>query len=244
VLTLRSCEAGYGALRVVKGVSLHVSAGEIVTIIGANGAGKTTLLKTVAGLIRPSAGEILLDGVPIQQLAAHRMGERGLMLVPEGRQLFAPMTVEENLVLGGFTRYRRGEARLARSQMERVFGLFPVLAERRRQLAGTLSGGEQQMLAVGRALMAAPRLMMLDEPSLGLAPLVVRRILDVLVGLRREGVTILLVEQNSRAALGIADRGYVMETGSILLAGSAAELLDNPDVRRAYLGKDYARIDE
>jgi branched-chain amino acid transport system ATP-binding protein len=244
VLALRSCEAGYGVLRVVKGVSLHVSPGEIVTIIGANGAGKSTLLKSVAGLIRPDAGEVLFDGRPIHGLPAHRIVERGLMLVPEGRQLFAPMTVEENLVLGGYTRYRRGEGPVVRRQLERVLDLLPVLAERRSQLAGTLSGGEQQMVAVARALMAAPRMIMLDEPSLGLAPLVVRTILGVLAELRREGVTILLVEQNSQAALGIADRGYVMETGSILLEGSAAELLDNKDVRRAYLGKDYARIDE
>ncbi|MBN2369803.1 MAG: ABC transporter ATP-binding protein [Vicinamibacteria bacterium] len=244
MLALRSCEAGYGVLRVVKGVSLHVSPGEIVTIIGANGAGKSTLLKSVAGLIRPDGGEVVFDGRPVRGLPAHRIVERGLVLVPEGRQLFAPMTVEENLVLGGYTRYRRGEASVARRQLERVLDLFPVLAERRRQLAGTLSGGEQQMVAVARALMAAPRMIMLDEPSLGLAPLVVRTILGVLAALRKDGVTILLVEQNAQAALGIADRGYVMETGNILLGGSAAELLDNKDVRRAYLGKDYVRIDE
>jgi branched-chain amino acid transport system ATP-binding protein len=244
VLAVRSCEAGYGVLRVVKGVSLHVSKGEIVTIIGANGAGKTTLLKTIAGLIRVAAGEILFDGQPIHGLPAHRVAERGLTLVPEGRQLFAPLSVEDNLILGAYTRYRKGEGALARRQLERAYALFPILAERRRQLAGTLSGGEQQMVAMARALMAAPRLMMLDEPSLGLAPLVARTILDVLVALRQEGTTILLVEQNSRAALRIADRGYVMETGSLLIEGSASELLQNHDVRRAYLGKDYTRIDE
>jgi branched-chain amino acid transport system ATP-binding protein len=244
VLSVRSCQAGYGALRVLKGVSLHVRPGEIVAIIGANGAGKTTLLKTIAGLIRADAGEIQLAGRPIQRLAAHRVAAAGLMLVPEGRQLFAPMSVEDNLVLGAYTRYQRGESRQVREQLERAYALFPVLAERRRQLAGTLSGGEQQMVAVARALMAGPKLMMLDEPSLGLAPLVTRAILDALVALRREGTTVLLVEQNSKAALRIADRGYVMETGSILLEGAAAELLENRDVRRAYLGKDYTRIDE
>jgi branched-chain amino acid transport system ATP-binding protein len=244
VLTVRSCESGYGALRVVKGVSLHVRAGEIVTLIGANGAGKTTLLKTIAGLLRPSGGEIVFDGAPLDGLPAHRVVARGLILVPEGRQLFAPLTVEDNLVLGAYTRLKRGEQQIAGEQLERVFALFPRLAERRRQLAGTLSGGEQQMVAIGRGLMARPKLMMLDEPSLGLAPLVVRGILEALATLRREGCTLLLVEQNSKAALGIADRGYVMETGRLLLEGSAAELLENHDVRRAYLGKDYARIDE
>jgi branched-chain amino acid transport system ATP-binding protein len=244
VLSVRSCESGYGALRVVKGVSLHVRAGEIVALIGANGAGKTTLLKTIAGLIRPDAGEILFGGQPIQRLPAHRVAAAGLTLVPEGRQLFAPMTVEDNLILGGYTRYRRGESAAVQAQMERAYGLFPILSQRRRQLAGTLSGGEQQMVAIARALMAGPKLIMLDEPSLGLAPLVVRTIIEALVALRREGATILLVEQNSKAALGIADRGYVMETGSILLEGSAGELMGNRDVRRAYLGKDYTRIDE
>jgi len=244
VLSVRSCESGYGDLRIIKGVSLHVGAGEIVTLIGENGAGKSTLLKTIAGLIRPSAGEIVFDGRPIQRLRPHRVAFTGLTLVPEGRQLFAPLSVEDNLILGGYTRYRRGETAWARAQLERVYALFPILAERRRQLAGTLSGGEQQMAAIGRALMAGPRLMMLDEPSLGLAPLVTRTIIDALAELRRQGTTILLVEQNARAALGIADRGYVMETGSLLLEGRAVELMENPDVRRAYLGKDYTRIDE
>ncbi len=244
MLSVRSCESGYGALRAVKGVSLHVAAGEIVTIIGANGAGKTTLLKTIAGLIRADSGEILFDGRPIHRLGAHRVAALGLVLVPEGRQLFAPMTVEENLILGGYLRYRRGEAAWVKAQTQRAYALFPILAERRRQLAGTLSGGEQQMLAIARALIAGPRLMMLDEPSLGLAPLVVRAIIGALTVLRKEGTTILLVEQNSKAALGIADRGYVMETGSILIEGSSRELSENRDVRRAYLGKDYTRIDE
>ena len=244
MLSVRSCESGYGPLRVVKGVSLHVGTGEIVALIGANGAGKSTLLKTIAGLIRPTAGEIIFDGRATQRLRAHHVAAAGLMLVPEGRQLFAPMTVEDNLILGGYARYRRGQATWVNTQMERAYELFPILAERRRQLAGTLSGGEQQMAAIARALTGGPKLIMLDEPSLGLAPLIVRTIIDALSRLRREGTTILLVEQNARAALSIADRGYVMETGSVLLEGSASELLENPDVRRAYLGKDYTRIDE
>jgi branched-chain amino acid transport system ATP-binding protein len=244
VLSVRSCESGYGALRVVKRVSLHVRPGEIVAIIGANGAGKTTLLKTIAGLIRPDAGEIQFDGQPIERMLAHRVAAAGLVLVPEGRQLFAPMTVEDNLILGGYTRYRRRGSDWVKVQMERAYSLFPMLAQRRGQLAGTLSGGEQQMVAIARALVADPKLIMLDEPSLGLAPLVARAILEALVALRQAGTTILLVEQNSKAALGIADRAYVMETGSILLEGSAAELMGNHDVQRAYLGKDYTRIDE
>ena len=244
MLRVRNLEAGYSKLKVLRGVSVHVGEGEIVTVIGANGAGKSTFLNTVAGVLRPRAGEIEFDGKPIGGLSPYQVVARGCALVPEGRHVFAPLTVAENLMLGGYTQRRRREHAAAARQLERVYSLFPLLEERQKQLAGTLSGGEQQMLAIGRALMARPRLMMLDEPSMGLAPLVVRSILDTIAALRSDGVTILLVEQNSKAALGIAERGYVMEMGSIVLEGTAQELLSNSDVQRAYLGKDYRSIDE
>jgi branched-chain amino acid transport system ATP-binding protein len=245
MLKIRSLEAGYGKLRVLKSVSLHVKAGEIVGIIGANGAGKTTLLCSIAGVLRPTSGEILFNGAPLCGLPAHRTVSRGCVLVPEGRQIFSPMTVMENLILGAYTRYqKRTEGSAIARDLEYVFTLFPILRQRKDQLAGTLSGGEQQMLAIGRALMAKPAFMMLDEPSMGLAPLVVKEILSTISKLRDAGSTILVVEQNSRAVLGIADRGYVMETGSIVLEGTASELLNNTDVQRAYLGKEYQRIED
>ncbi len=244
MLRVRNLEAGYGQLRVLRGVSVHVAPREIVCIIGANGAGKSTFLKTVAGVLAPRSGQIEFDGQRLDGLPAHRVVGRGCVLVPEGRLVFAPLSVADNLMLGGYTQYRRHRASVVADRLARVFALFPVLAERRRQLAGTLSGGEQQMLAIGRALMADPRLIMLDEPSMGLAPLVMKSILSTIAALREGGVTVLLVEQNSRAALGIADRGYVMETGSIVLEGTAQELLDNNEVQRAYLGKEYRSIAE
>ena len=245
MLRLRNIEAGYGKLRVLKGVSLHVNTGEIVTIIGANGAGKSTLLNTVTGLVRAAAGSILLDGEEVAAAQTEEIVSRGCALVPEGRQLFSSMTVMENLVLGGYIPRRRGRsAEAARDALQEVFRLFPRIRERPGQLAGTLSGGEQQMLAIARALMSDPRLIMLDEPSMGLAPLIVRDILDTIRRLRDAGRTVLLVEQNARAALAIADRGYVMETGTIVLEGTGADLLENQDVQRAYLGKDYRRIAE
>jgi len=244
MLRVQSLDAGYGKLRVLHGVSLHVRAGEIVTIIGANGAGKTTLLSTVAGLLRPRAGTVLFNNTPCEGWPAERMVAAGCVLVPEGRQVFAPLSVRENLVLGAYTRFRRERRDAALSDLELMYALFPVLRERQLQLAGTLSGGEQQMLAIARALMARPRMLMLDEPSMGLAPLVVKSIFDVIVRLRAEGKTILLVEQNARAALAIADRGYVLETGRFVLEENARALLDNKDVQRAYLGKEYARINE
>jgi len=244
MLRVRSLESGYGKLRVLRSVSLHVQPGEIVTLIGANGAGKTTLLSTIAGTIPPLSGDILFDGASTRPLKPEQLVRRGCVLVPEGRQVFAPMTVEENLLLGAHTLFRRRQRAAVDAALAATFELFPRLLERRTQLAGTLSGGEQQMLAIGRALMSGPRLVMLDEPSMGLAPLVVREILDVIVELRRQGTTILLVEQNARAALSIADRGYVMETGRIMLEGTSGELSDNHDVRRAYLGKEYRRIDD
>jgi branched-chain amino acid transport system ATP-binding protein len=242
MLKILSLESGYGKLRVLKGVSLHVNQGEIVGIIGANGAGKTTLLNTIAGVLRPWSGGIVFSGSSLSGIPAHGVVARGCSLVPEGRQLFAPMTVEENLVLGAYTRVRK--RRPVKDDIERVYRLFPILKQRGAQLAGTLSGGEQQMLAIGRALMAKPSFIMLDEPSMGLAPLVVKEILATIAALRDTGCTVLVVEQNSKAVLGIADRGYVLETGAVVLEGTAQELLNNTDVQRAYLGKDYKKIEE
>jgi branched-chain amino acid transport system ATP-binding protein len=244
MVRITSLESGYGNLRVLRSVSLHVRPGEIVGIIGANGAGKTTLLKTVAGVIRAWSGDIVFGGEPICGLPAHLVVSRGCVLVPEGRHLFATMTVEENLTLGAYTRFRKRQGATVKSELARVFGLFPLLERRLGQLAGTLSGGEQQMLAIGRALMAAPSFIMLDEPSMGLAPIVVKDIFAAVKSLRDAGRTVLVVEQNSKAILAIADRGYVMETGSIVLEGTAQELLNNTDVQRAYLGKDYREINE
>ena len=244
MVRIRSLESGYGNLRVLKSVSLHVRPGEIVGIIGANGAGKTTLLKTIAGVIRAWSGDIVFGGEPICGLPAHLVVSRGCALVPEGRHLFATMTVDENLALGAYTRFRKRQGASVKNELARVFGLFPLLERRLDQLAGTLSGGEQQMLAIGRALMAAPSFIMLDEPSMGLAPIVVKGIFAAVKALRDAGRTVLVVEQNSKAVLAIADRGYVMETGSIVLEGTAQELLNNTDVQRAYLGKDYREINE
>ena len=244
MLRVRNLEAGYGKLKVLRGISVHVGEGEIVSIIGANGAGKSTFLNTVAGVLNPRAGEVEFDDRKIGGLAPHQVVQRGSALVPEGRLVFAPLSVADNLMLGAYTQYRKRRQDFISRQIQRVYTLFPVLAERKSQLAGTLSGGEQQMLAIARALMSDPRLVMLDEPSMGLAPLVMKNIMETIVSLREAGVTILLVEQNSRAALGIADRGYVMETGSIVLEGTAQDLLNNNDVQRAYLGKEYRSIAE
>ena len=238
MLRIRNLESGYGSLKVLRHISIHVSAGEIVTIIGANGAGKTTLLKTIAGLIRSRAGEILFEKQDIMRLSPEKIVFLGCSLVPEGRQVFAPMTVRENLLLGGYVQFRRKKKNEVAADLERIFGLFPRLREREGQLAGTLSGGEQQMLAMGRALMARPKLIMMDEPSMGLAPLIVKDIFRIIQRLRAEGNTVLLVEQNAKAALGIADRGYVIETGRIILEENAEDLLANQDVQRAYLGRD------
>ncbi len=238
MLRLRNLDAGYGKLAVLRRVSLHVSPGEIVTIVGANGAGKTTLLRTVAGLVRPRAGEINFDGGEVSRLATEKVVALGCSLVPEGRQVFAPMPVRENLLLGAHVQLARGRRREVAEDLERIYRLFPILAKREHQLAGTLSGGEQQMLAIGRALMARPKLMMLDEPSMGLAPLVVKDIFAIVRRISEEGTTVLLVEQNARSALRIASRGYVLETGRIVLQGTAEELLANRDVQRAYLGSD------
>lgn len=238
MLKIRNLESGYGNLKVLRHISVHVRAGEIVTIIGANGAGKTTLLKTIAGLIKARAGEITFENRNIARNVPEEIVYSGCSLVPEGRQVFSPMTVRENLLLGGYVQYRRGKKDEVVSDLQRVFELFPRLKEREAQLAGTLSGGEQQMLAIGRAMMARPKLIMMDEPSMGLAPLIVKDIFSIIKRLRDEGSTVLLVEQNAKAALGIADRGYVLETGRIILEENAEELLANRDVQRAYLGRD------
>lgn len=237
MLKIRNLEAGYGKLRVLKNVSMHVSAGEIVAIIGANGAGKTTLLGAIAGLVKVTSGEIGFQGEELTRLAAAKIPGRGCVMVPEGRQVFAAMSVEENLLLGGhpLQKAKRGELK---ALLEHQYQHFPILRQRRAQLAGTLSGGEQQMLAMGRALMSKPSLMMMDEPSTGLAPLIVRSIFEIIVRLRDEGNTVLLVEQNAKAALAIADRGYVLETGKVIIQGPAEDLLANRDVQRAYLGRE------
>ena len=237
MLKVRNLEAGYGKLRVLKRISMHVAPGEIVTIIGANGAGKTTLLHTICGLVRIGSGEIFFKDRNLQKAAPEKIVAAGCSLVPEGRQVFSTMTVRENLILGGYVQAKR-DKKSVDHEMARVFELFPVLKEREKQLAGTLSGGEQQMLAMGRALMARPSLVMMDEPSTGLAPLIVKNIFKVILRLREEGNTVLLVEQNAKAALGIADRGYVLETGKIILQGPAEDLLQNRDVQRAYLGRE------
>jgi branched-chain amino acid transport system ATP-binding protein len=237
MLKVKNLEAGYGKLRVLKRISMHVDAGEIVTIIGANGAGKTTLLHTISGLVKVSSGEIVFKKKDLRKTAPEKTVALGCSLVPEGRQVFATLSVHENLVLGGYVLYKK-DKKAADRELENIFGLLPVLKERSRQLAGTLSGGEQQMLAMGRALMAKPSLIMMDEPSTGLAPLIVKNIFQVILKLREAGNTVLLVEQNAKAALGIADRGYVLETGKIILQGAAEDLLENRDVQRAYLGRD------
>jgi branched-chain amino acid transport system ATP-binding protein len=237
MLKVRNLEAGYGKLRVLKRISMHVDPGEIVTIIGANGAGKTTLLHTITGLVKIGSGEIAFKGKNLQKVSPEKIVASGCSLVPEGRQVFSTMTVAENLILGGYV-LAKNEKGGINQEIKRVYELFPVLKERAKQLAGTLSGGEQQMLAMGRALMAKPSLIMMDEPSTGLAPLIVKSIFQVILRLRDEGNTVLLVEQNAKAALGIADRGYVLETGKIILQGAAEDLLQNRDVQRAYLGRE------
>jgi len=233
MLQVDGLDVAYGDLQTLWGVSFTVNAGELVALVGANGAGKTTTLRAVSGLLRPRAGSIRFNGESIGGLGAHSVTARGIAHVPEGRQLFPLMTVEENLLLGSYT--ARGR-RTRRQNLERVYEIFPVLGERRRQDAGTLSGGEQQMLAIGRALMSDPILLLLDEPSLGLAPIVVRNVFEVIAQIRRQGTTVLLVEQNVKQALAIADRAYVLENGRITLQGTGPELLDRDDVRRAYLG--------
>ena len=222
----------YGAIHAIKGISFHVEEGEVVTLIGANGAGKSTTLQTISGLLRSRTGSVEFMGENISRLPPHKILERGLAQVPEGRRIFLQMTVMENLEMGAYTRRDGSQA----AELEKVFDQFPRLAERRKQIAGTLSGGEQQMLAIGRALMSQPKLLMLDEPSMGLAPILVEQIFDIIRRLHDKGTTILLVEQNAQMALSVADRAYVLETGSISLSGTGAELLESDEVRKAYLG--------
>ena len=234
LLELRGVEIRYGGIRAVKGIDLQVDEGEMACIVGANGAGKTTTLKAIAGLLRPAAGCITYAGTPTLGLRSFELVRRGLALVPEGRGVFGQLSVAENLAMGA---YVRDDADGVAADRERMLGLFPRLKERYRQSAGTLSGGEQQMLAIARALMSRPRLLLLDEPSMGLAPLIVEKIFEIVAGVARTGVTILLVEQNARMALETCQRAYVMESGAITLAGPARDLLDNPRVRAAYLGE-------
>jgi branched-chain amino acid transport system ATP-binding protein len=235
LLVLENIHTYYGNVHALKGINLTVEEGEIVTLIGANGAGKTTTLRTISGLIKPREGRIIFDGQELNKVPAHKIVYMGISHAPEGRKIFPTLTVEENLLLGA---YSLGNDRKAiEANKERVFALFPRLAERRKQLAGTLSGGEQQMLAIGRALMSKPRLLLLDEPSLGLAPMLVRAIFETIKEINRQGVTILLVEQNARAALKLAQRAYVLETGRIVLSGPSHELLQDERVRKAYLGE-------
>ncbi|MCS7222451.1 MAG: ABC transporter ATP-binding protein [Anaerolineae bacterium] len=233
MLELRDLHVYYGHIHALKGISLEVHPGEIVTIVGSNGAGKTTTLMTISGLLRPRQGSIRYRGQDLTRMAPHEIVQAGISHCPEGRQIFAPLTVRENLLLGAY--HRRDRAAVARDWAW-VEALFPILAERRYQRAGTLSGGEQQMLAIARALMSRPQVLLLDEPSLGLAPLLVSRIFEVIRELREQGMTILLVEQNAYQALQVADRAYVLETGEIKLHGTAHELADNPAVKKAYLG--------
>jgi branched-chain amino acid transport system ATP-binding protein len=244
MLTIKNINTYYGQVHALKNISLHLQEGEIVTLIGANGAGKTTLLNSISGIVPPKSGEILFAGTPIHTLAPHAVVELGISQVPEGRQVFKPLSVEDNLELGAYLRLRRRQGRKeANETMEMVYSLFPILQTRRKQLAGTLSGGEQQMLAIGRALMAKPKIMLLDEPSMGLAPLVVQEIFRVIENLsRKQKTTILLVEQNAKVALKTADLGYVLETGKVILDGDAADLMENKDVQRAYLGRDKKEI--
>jgi branched-chain amino acid transport system ATP-binding protein len=233
LLSVTRLQVAYGGIEAVKGIDFEVRDGELVTLIGANGAGKTTTLKALAGLIRPRAGSVQYNGRDITGMPAHELVRLGLALVPEGRGVFGRLTIDENLAMGAYTRRDRELAR----DFDRAYGLFPRLAERRRQLAGTLSGGEQQMLAIARALMSRPRLLLLDEPSMGLAPLMVQKIFDTIRAVAAEGVTLLLVEQNAKLALEVCSRGYVMESGSITLSDDASALLVNRQVREAYLGE-------
>jgi branched-chain amino acid transport system ATP-binding protein len=232
MLRLENIHTSYGPIEALRSVDIEVGKGEIVSLIGSNGAGKSTCLMTISGVLRPSAGRIVLGGFDIAGMPPHEIVRKGISQVPEGRRIFPKLTVRENLEMGAFTCKKN-----LLSRIEVVYRLFPILMERQRQFGGTLSGGEQQMLAIGRALMSGPRLLLLDEPSLGLAPIMVAKIFRTIVEINREGVTVLLVEQNAKAALRLSHRGYVIENGSIMLQGKSAELLDNEKVRHAYLGE-------
>ena len=233
MLKVENLVVKYGMIEAIKGISFEVNDGEIVTLIGSNGAGKTTTMQTISGLLKPSQGSVLLDGVDLTKIAPHKIVPMGLAQVPEGRRVFAQQTVEENLELGAYHRKDKDEVK---KDMENVYELFPRLLERKSQLAGTLSGGEQQMLAMARALMAKPKIMLMDEPSMGLSPLLVKEIFRIIQDINKQGTTVLLVEQNAKMALAIADRAYVLETGKIILEGTGAELAASEQVRKAYLG--------
>lgn len=239
MLKIKNLDVYYGKLYTLKKVSLHIKKGEIVTLIGSNGAGKTTLLNTISGLLKPLSGNILFEGKEISGETPEKIVKIGISQVPEGRLIFKTLTVEENLLLGAYCQYSLKKKKQIQEDMNRVYNLFPKLKERRKQLAGTLSGGEQQMLVIGRALMSRPKLLLLDEPSMGLAPNIIREVFGHIVELKKlYELTVLLVEQNAKSALKIADRGYVIETGRIILEGNAEDLLMNMDVQRAYLGRD------
>lgn len=233
MLKVNDLKVRYGMIEAIKGISFEVADGQIVTLIGANGAGKTTTMHTISGLIRAASGSIELDGKDITKIPAHKIVEMGIAQCPERRRVFALQSVEDNLLLGAYS--RKDKEGIAKD-LENVYSLFPRLLERKQQLAGTLSGGEQQMLAMGRALMAKPKIMLLDEPSMGLSPLLVREIFDIIKDINSQGVTILLVEQNAKMALSIADRAYVIETGRIVMSGTGEELLNSEDIKKAYLG--------
>jgi branched-chain amino acid transport system ATP-binding protein len=239
MLILKNVDIFYGKIHAIKRVSLHVNKGEIVTLIGSNGAGKTTLLRTISGLIRSTNGSLVFDNLDISKQSPDTIVKKGISHVPEGRLVFKPLNVEDNLLLGSFNWYSFKNRSEIKHDVEMIYSIFPILKKRKKQLAGTLSGGEQQMLAIGRALMARPKLLLLDEPSMGLAPIVIKEIFKYIVELRNTfGLTVLLIEQNARSALRIAHTGYVLETGRIILQGPAEDLLLNKDVQRAYLGRD------
>jgi branched-chain amino acid transport system ATP-binding protein len=242
MLRVESVSAFYGVIQALRNISLHVNPGEMVALLGANGAGKTTLMKVISGLHPPAKGKLFFSGQNIAGLPAERVLRLGVGQVPEGRQIFAPLSVFDNLLLGAYVRFRGEGKKEVFKDLDSIFEMFPVLKERRDQRAGTLSGGEQQMVAIGRTMMSRPKLLLLDEPSLGLAPLVASGIFQTIRLLRDRGTTILLVEQNAKAALKVADRGYVLETGRIILEGETEDLLNNKEVQRAYLGKEYREV--
>ena len=234
LLEVKNLEVQYGVIRALKGISFHVEQGEIVSLIGANGAGKTTTMQSIMGLIPIKGGTVTYDGKVINKIPGHKLVKMGMSQVPEGRRVFAELTVYENLVLGAYT---QKDKKQVKADIEQVYTAFPRLAERSKQIAGTLSGGEQQMLAMGRAMMSRPKLLMLDEPSMGLSPLLVDSVFEIIKGYHQAGVTVLLVEQNAKKALSISDRAYVLETGAITLEGNAKDLMNNEDIKKAYLGE-------
>lgn len=239
MLKIKNLDVYYEKLYTLKKISLHIKKGEIVTLIGSNGAGKTTLLNTISGLVKPSSGNVLFEDKEISKEMPEKIVKLGISQVPEGRLIFKTLSVEENLLLGAYSQYSFGRKKQIMDDINKVYSLFPKLKERRKQLAGTLSGGEQQMLAIGRALMSKPKLLLLDEPSMGLAPNIIKEVFQHIVELKQlYGLTVLLVEQNAKSALKIADRGYVLETGRLILEGTSEDLLLNRDVQRAYLGRD------